>query len=346
MASLVCRQSLVTLFALCISFSAGAKTYQSAEEAAIRALVERYFAFHQTEDLDGIGRLWSDKAPELAHAKARLKEFFALNNQIEIRNITFRHFTVDGERASLSATVDVSAIDAKTGKATTGPVKMNRVMSFVKEGAEWKVVRDISAEEEFAARLVAAPNEAERRALLSGEPESMTPELVRALTTEGQKLYTRGSYPQALAILQLSYQIGEQIKDQSMTGRTLMFTGHVYNLMGDYDTALAYYERVVKVSEATGYRGGVARAMLSVGTIQHARGQLSLALVSCHKALAEFEAAGDKRNRALTLNNLGVIYFDLKNYAQTTEYYLKALALFMVCLTVFYSLSPSPRAPS
>ena len=114
-------------------------------------------------------------------------------------------------------------------------------------------------------------------------------------------------------------QIAEQIDDKSGAGRTLMFTGHVYNLMGDYDTALTYYDRVAKVSEAIGYRGGVARAMMSIGTIEQARGQLSLAIVSDQKALAEFEAAGDKRSMALTLNNLGVIYYDLKNYVQTIE---------------------------
>ena len=125
------------MLALCLSFSVVAESHsQSGEEAAIRALIDRYFAAYAKEDLDAIGQLWSDKSPDLAQTKARLKDLFSLNNQIETRNLSLGQFKVDGERASTRATVEVSGIDVKTSTPTTGLGKMIRVLSFVKGAGE------------------------------------------------------------------------------------------------------------------------------------------------------------------------------------------------------------------
>jgi hypothetical protein len=47
---------------------------QSSDEAAIQKLVESYFAAYAKEDLDAITQMWSEKSPDLAQTKARLKE--------------------------------------------------------------------------------------------------------------------------------------------------------------------------------------------------------------------------------------------------------------------------------
>jgi hypothetical protein len=51
-----------------------------ADEAALRTLIERYCASYGSKDTEAFARLWSDQSPDLAQAKARLKEFFSLTN--------------------------------------------------------------------------------------------------------------------------------------------------------------------------------------------------------------------------------------------------------------------------
>ena len=64
---------LASMLLLCVVPHAA----QSPYEAAIRALLDRYFAAHAKEDLQAATRIWSEKSPDLASTKTRLKELFS-----------------------------------------------------------------------------------------------------------------------------------------------------------------------------------------------------------------------------------------------------------------------------
>jgi ketosteroid isomerase-like protein len=147
MTSLRLRQRLPALLALCLSCSVVAEShFQTGEEAAIRALVERYFSAYAREDLEAIGRLWSDKSPDLAQTKATLKEFFSINHQIETKNYRFRKIKVEEDHATALVTMEVTAVDPQTNKPQVGLGKRSQNISFVKEAGEWKIQRDASRE--------------------------------------------------------------------------------------------------------------------------------------------------------------------------------------------------------
>jgi CHAT domain-containing protein/predicted negative regulator of RcsB-dependent stress response len=317
----------IALSFVSLSFSAfSARSAQSGDEAVLRAMVERYLAAYAREDLDAIAALWSEKSPDLAQAKARLKEFFSLNDKIETKNLEIRRLVVEGERATALVTLEISTVDVRTNSRALASGRETQNLSFIREAGEWRIWRDQSAEEELAARLVTAKDEEERRALMSIEPDIITPSLVKLLIDEGQRLYTGGKISEALLILQFCHQVAEQIGHKTASASSLMLIGNAHNLKGDFDSALAYYDRALKAYEELEDRGRMARVMLGIASVQTTRGQYSLAISTLHKALAEFEAVGDRKNKSIALNNLGTTYYYLKNHAQAAEYYLKALA--------------------
>src|SRR5262245_27690225 len=115
------RLSIAALIALTLTFSTAARFKpQSGDEAAIRALVERYFAAHQTRDLDAATRFWSDKSANGAQAKARLKDLFSRNSQIETRGLNVSRFQLEGQSATAVVSIELSGTDAKTGKPAAG----------------------------------------------------------------------------------------------------------------------------------------------------------------------------------------------------------------------------------
>ena len=78
---------------------------QSADEVAVRALVERYFATYPTENLEAVIALWGEKSPDLAAAKERLKSAFATSNQFEIRGLQLRRLAVEGHPSAVGPAV-------------------------------------------------------------------------------------------------------------------------------------------------------------------------------------------------------------------------------------------------
>src|SRR5262245_48818668 len=63
---LILRQGLrLTLSDVAI----GPTSYQSSAESAVRAVVEKYFSFYASKDLDGLMSLWSEKSPDCASVK-------------------------------------------------------------------------------------------------------------------------------------------------------------------------------------------------------------------------------------------------------------------------------------
>src|SRR5262249_46187985 len=139
---------LFALSAMCLLFSAtvAAGVSQSGDEAAIRALVERYFAAYEKKDLEAMVELWSDKSPDLANAKVRAKETFRVNDQIEMKNLRFRQLKVEGDRATVLVTLDASAIDATTRRPRDGFGKQTQTIIFERAAGEWRIWGYSSAE--------------------------------------------------------------------------------------------------------------------------------------------------------------------------------------------------------
>ncbi|MFN2511369.1 MAG: tetratricopeptide repeat protein [Pyrinomonadaceae bacterium] len=338
---------------------------QSAAESAARAVGEKYFTLYSAKDLDRLMSLWSEKSPDYASLKQKLQRQFATADYISSVP-TISRVRVDGEKASLRATVNVSATDPKTYQKREQQTVHNFV--FVREEGNWKVWRHVPAENDLAEALVKAETEAERAGLLAEEKELVTVELVRALGSQGERFQGQGNYPQALATHRLAHKLAGQLgdktglaralnslgiahwaqgdyapalqnfqqslalsqmlNDQAAVAGTLRNLGNLQYVQGNWDQAAELFRQGLRLSETLGDRLGVARGLGSLGVVADSQGDYPQALAYYRQCLEQFQALADNTGIARTLGNIAIVYEEQGNYAQALAYHQKSLALF------------------
>ncbi|MEW6207713.1 MAG: CHAT domain-containing protein [Acidobacteriota bacterium] len=328
MTPLALRQSLAILLALGLSFSTFAESrFQSADEAAIRAAVERYFAAYAKEDLEAITAMWSEKSPDLAQAKARLKESFSLYNKIEATNLNIRRLAVEGDRATTLATVEIAAIDARMNIPSPGLGKMTQNLSFVREAGEWKIWRNASVEEELAVRLIAAKSETEREALLEEDKELLTVALFNALFRASERSRFRQEMEQAMTAARLQLLVGERIANKRVIAAALHNIALIYRTQGDFEQALDAAERSLKLKEEIGNKASI---VLTLEIVIHAfqeQGNYAAAMETSQRMMAIGEELNDKRWIAKALAGFGSVHQSQSNLIAALDYYQRSFTL-------------------
>ena len=204
-------------------------------ESDLRALVEKYFALYDRKDLDGLMGLWSQKSPDYASFKQNLQGQFA-NENYSLGLPAISRIKVEGERARLRATVNLTAINLKNNQNREQRIARN--FSLVREDGKWKVWRSAAAETDLAEALAQVKTEAERDALLADEKELVTSDLAQALVGQGDRLRNQGDYPQALTTYRLAQSVAEQIGDQPGIATGWYTIGLVHSSQGAYAQAL------------------------------------------------------------------------------------------------------------
>ena len=275
---------------------------QSSMETDVRAVVEQYFARYAAKDLDGLLSLWSAKSPDYAALKKDLERQFAAEDY-RLSAPSISRIKVEGEQASVRATVNLTTTDLKTNKQREREIMHN--FALVREDARWKVWRFVLAEKDLGEALVNAKTEEERSGLLAEEKELVTSDLVQALNNQGARLRSQGNYPQALGIHRLAQSIGEQIGDQAGVASALEGIGNTYELQGNYAQALEHHQKSLAISEALRDEVGIAASLNNLANVHQRQGNQALALEYFQRSLRTFEALGDKSKIAMALGNLG-----------------------------------------
>jgi CHAT domain-containing protein/tetratricopeptide (TPR) repeat protein len=299
----------------------------AADEAALRALAEDFYAHYAKKDLDGFLQLWSAGAPELAARRQTMQQLFADHERIEVKGPVIRKMTVEGEKAKLRVEIEMNAIEARTGEPAAGFGKMIRALDGVEEEGAWKVWREAPAEEDLAAALASLKTDDERSAILTAEKELVTERLVREMIRQSSSLNSQGDYPEALARFGLAQNIAEQIGDKAGIASTLTNIGIVHFNQGNYAQALEHCQKGLALFEALGDKAGMSRALNNIGSVHLYQGDYAQALEHYQKSLAMKEALGDKSGVGGALNNIGNVHYRQGNYAQALELYQKSLAL-------------------
>src|SRR5262245_8831581 len=107
------RVSLLSL-ALSLSFlGTQSATSQSSVEAAVRAVIEKFFEFYSAKNVDALIDLWSAKSPDYASLRQNLsRELGAGDYRSTVPAIS--RVVIQGEQASLRAAVKLTAADPKS----------------------------------------------------------------------------------------------------------------------------------------------------------------------------------------------------------------------------------------
>jgi CHAT domain-containing protein/tetratricopeptide (TPR) repeat protein len=298
---------------------------QSPAEAEARALVDRYFALYAAKDPDGLLSLWSEKSPDYAALKQNWRRQFAAED-FRFSQPALSRVKVEGEQASLRATVKLTATDLKSKQQRERQIARN--FSLVREAGAWKIWRYAPAENDLAEALAQLKTDAERARVLAEEKELMTSELTRALVGQGDRLRNQGDYPQALTTYRLAQSISEQIGDQSGIATTWYTIGLVHRSQGDYAQALERFQKSLVLFEALGDQAAIARTLNGIGSVYWSQSNYAQALESFEKSLAMLESLGDRTGIAYLLGNIGLIHYSQGDYAQALERQQKTLAIF------------------
>jgi len=318
------RWSLVIAIATNLILASSAPSIPDADEAALRVLVDKFFAAYQKKDLDGFMGLWSAKSPDFASRKQTMQRLFAQANYTFV-NLTLARVKVEGNGASLSAFVEYTAINVQTQQSRKE--RIARAFAFVKEGGAWKVWRYYPAADDLADALVAAKTEEERVALLAAEKELVSGELRQALARLGDRFRLQENYPQALTAYRLAQSVAEHIGDKAGIARSLSDIGDVYQLQGDFGSAMNYYQRSLNLKETANDKRGMALTLYDLGKVYVQQGDSARALECYQKSLKLAEELDDKQSVALTLNVIASVYQQRGDFAQAVEYYQKSLTM-------------------
>ena len=319
--------SLILVVALGFQPSTHAQKNSADTETALRPVVDELFVAYAREDIEGYVKLWSAKSPHLDARRKALQDLFAANEKIEVKSVAIRNLKEETEKASLRVSVEITALDVKTGKPAQMFGKMNRALDFVREQGQWKIWKEASAEENLAAALVAAKTEDERSVLLAAEKDLMTVALRKALITQAGKLRTEGSYTEALTLYDLTYRIAEQIGDKSGMATALLGIGGVRFNQADYKAALEYYRNGLSLAEAAGDQQLTATLLRGIGSIHYLQGNYVQSLEYYEKSRALRQAMDDKRGIAQLQRDIGSLHYMQGNLSLALDSYRKGLEL-------------------
>jgi serine phosphatase RsbU (regulator of sigma subunit)/Tfp pilus assembly protein PilF len=101
----------------------------------------------------------------------------------------------------------------------------------------------------------------------------------------------------------------------------------VFEGAGDYARALEYYQRSLKTQEEIGDRAGVAVSLNNIGNIYYNQGDYARALEYYHRSLKIQEEIGNRAGVAGSLGNIGNIYKEQGDYSRALEYYQRSLKI-------------------
>jgi hypothetical protein len=157
---------------ICLSLSAFAQQLApsgapSPDEAALRALVVKYFDVYTKKDPDAIMALWSKDAPGVERRRDQLQRMFTFQDY-QFSDPAISRIKVEDGKASARAFIERSV--TKYSGSSTYDIKSSRYdLSFVKENGEWRLWSDAPAVAGLANALTAAKTDAEREAMLAGD---------------------------------------------------------------------------------------------------------------------------------------------------------------------------------
>jgi CHAT domain-containing protein len=300
---------------------------QENDAEAIRSLVEKFFAAYQKEDLEVLMSLWSTDAAGVGTIRQSFQQTFADNQSIEIKNLDVGKVTSEAGKLKVQITVEVNALSIRTGQPGIGSGKLCRTMQIVKEGTGLKIWKYVSSDEDFAADLLTAKNEEERKTLLSQNKERVTSALVSELNNQGRTFFGQSRFAQALSVYEIGLSIAGQLEDKRGASLILIGVGNARYMQGNYPGAADAFRQSLKMAEEAGNKMDIARAWGSIGTAVKAQGDNTSALEMYLKSLKLREELGDKAGISLMLSNLGGVYYALGRYDEALEIQARGLAL-------------------
>ena len=291
-----------------VSLTAGAGR-QGIDDPALRAAVERFFAMQQAEDVAGYLSLWSATASR--PTVEQLKYVFATGDDAFSEIAIVGTFPgADRTRVRVSATRErVTPSRIPGGPPMTSRSTTSWGLTYVREGDEWKLVREGSVTDDLADRLLEAPTEEAREALLLAEPELVNDALVIALSRRAGQASQEHAYARAQVGYERMRDVARRAGNRRLEGEALQNLANARYFQRNLQGALQAYEERLAIERERDDSAGMAAALLGIGTIRYSFAEYATALTTYREALAIQERLDDVGAMATTLISTGNVLY-------------------------------------
>ncbi len=302
---------------------------QGPDEAAVREAAAKFFAAYQQRDLPGVLALWSARAPQFGGLKQTLQQTFAANDHVEIKSLDVSKVTIEADRARVELTLDLGAVDLKTGQPATaaGFGRSKRILRLVKEDGAWKLWQYAPIEAELAADLIAAKTEQERTSLLAERAQLVNAELVRELNKQGRSMLTPRTVAAAMPIFNLALSQAERLNDRAGRIESLRNVGHAYRVRGDAPQAIEAFNKSLTLAEEASALEDVNAALNAIAATHFMKGELDQALGVLQRGIEVAKRRGDNDYVFHTLSNIGLVHKSQGKLTEAVADYSASLAL-------------------
>ena len=300
------------LLVLQIPLLCGLPPAQVSIDPQLQSAVERYFTTQQEEDVEAYLSLWSASSSRPpAQMRQMLSYVFDTGDDV-FSEIEITKVMPLGDRMR----VRVSATRMRTEKPrvdgappVTRQSRMQLSLTFVREGPDWRLLREGPATDDLAHALVETPGSEERARLLATEPELLTERLLLSISRIGGDLAQQGRHAAAQVPYERMLEVARHIKDRKYEAEALQNLGNSYYFRQNLPAALDAYERRLAIERERGNDEGIAAALSGIATIRYATAEYSTALTAYREALAIQERLGDESLIATSLVSTGNILY-------------------------------------
>jgi tetratricopeptide (TPR) repeat protein len=307
----------------------GGSLRQEAVDPQLQAAVERFFATQQAEDVDGYLSLWS-----AAGLRARPQLQQLLNYVFDSGDDVFSQIEIakvmpfgDRMRVRVSATRErTEKPRVEGGPPVVRNTRMQASLTFVREGSDWKLLREGPATDDLAQALIETPSAQDRAALLGAEPELLTDRLLMSLSRLAGDQAQQGRHGAAQAGYERMLEVARHIKDRKYEAEALQNLGNTFYFQQNLPAALDAYEQRLAIERERANDEGIAAALSGIATIRYASAEYSAALTAYRDALAIQERLGDDALIATSLISTGnVLYLQgdfegaVRDYARSRD---------------------------
>jgi CHAT domain-containing protein len=320
---------IASISCLMVSLTAGGGR-QGADDPKLRAAVDRFFATQQAEDIDGYLSLWSVKVKR--PTAEQLKFVF------ESGDDTFSEIAIVGTfpaadrvRVRVSATRDRVTPARVPGRP---PFTFHSTtawsLTYVREGDDWKLVKEGSAVDDLADSIIEAQTPEAIDALLLAEPQLVGDGLIMALSRRGGQAAQDQAYPAAQAAFERMRDVARRVGNKRLEGEALQNLANAMYFQRNLQGALQAYEERLPLERERDDSTGTAAALLGIATIRYSFAEYAAALTTYREALAIQERLDDQGAMATTLISTGnVLYLQgefsaaIADYARSRDLYRK-----------------------
>jgi tetratricopeptide (TPR) repeat protein len=316
----------VFLLPLIVSLTAGAGR-QGVDDPQLRAAVERFFATQEAEDVVGYLSLWSTAAqrPPAEQLKFVFDSGDDKFSDVAIISVFKVVPAGDRVRVRVSATRDRTSPPRRPGgPPVTFHTNMAWSLTYVREGAEWKLLREGPAVDGLAESLLEAETADQRERLLAAEPELVNDTLIVALSRRATQAGQLQAHAAAQKGFERMLELARRLGNPRLEGEALQNLANAMYFQRNLDGALKVYEERLALERGRSDDEGIASSLLGIATIRYTFAEYGTALASYREALEIQELHGDQGAIATTLISTGNILYLQGDFTNAIADYVRS----------------------